>query len=243
MISSLKNLIYRTLCLGPISCLIDRLIKCDVPTSNGWVRIPGQTDARTKCLLLFGLYENPERTLIRKHLPRHIDCIELGSSIGVVSNVISKRLEPGRFLTMVEALPGNVELLMFNTEKMRKKRPSRVICRAISSGAASVNFQISESHRGGSIHGTCETSINLPAVTLDELTVDSPRFSLVMDIEGAEHEVVESSDLSRCECLIVEVHGTPQQAREFISKAEGTGLDMIDRKHSVFVFVRNKETP
>jgi FkbM family methyltransferase len=236
--SPIRNLIYQFLCHSWFSQIVGRLLPGDIPTRIGWIKPPVGTSAEIKSKLLFGLYEYPERLLIKKHLPSDLDCIELGSSIGYISNHIARKLEKQCQITLVEALPQNMELLLLNTTMMRQYKKVRLICKAISYSGETVDFHIAESHLGGGIEATGKI-VNLPATKLGDLLNQNSRFSLVMDIEGAEHELAEAADLSYCDCIIAEIHGTSQQIELFVRRVENSGLKLVEQKHSVFAFKRD----
>lgn len=130
-----------------------------------------------------------------------------------------------------------MELLLLNTAAMRQERDVRLICKAISYSGETVDFHVAESHLGVGIDATGKI-VNLPATKLSDLLNQNSRFSLVMDIEGAEHELAEAADLSCCDCIIAEIHGTSPEIELFVRRVEQSGLKLVEQKHSVYAFKR-----
>src|SRR2546423_14009346 len=60
---------------------------------------------RVKASLFWGFYESAEIRFVRQYLRRDCDAVELGSSLGVVSCNVRRRLMPRRRLVCVEANP------------------------------------------------------------------------------------------------------------------------------------------
>ena len=88
------NLVARVLCNGQIANR-GRVIDTNDFAVSAWVRT----------LVFWGIYETAELRLIERHLPRDIDVIELGGSIGVIAAQIAGHLIPGTRLISVEANP------------------------------------------------------------------------------------------------------------------------------------------
>ncbi|MCH7228007.1 FkbM family methyltransferase [Haloferula sp. A504] len=238
-LSKFKAFIYYVLAESPVASLLGRMLWSPVPTWHGPFYASRNCRANTKSTLLFGLYELAERKLIQRHLPPDHDCVELGASMGVVSRCIARRLGPGRSLLMVEPAPDNFEVLQLNTKHVSfKELDVHLINRALSYASDVVHLDTSAGSLGGRVsEGDLGHSVAVESVRLDAL-VPEPPYSIVMDVEGAEFELMRHADLRGCCCLIVELHGDTDANQEFVRWVDSEGLRMVERKHQVWCFVR-----
>ena len=134
------------------------------------------------------------------HMPSHI--LDLGANIGASALFLRQRFPDAR-ITAVEANPD------FNSRSARKCAAAR--CRSSQRGGSQHHgtaiFQPSDESWGGTV--TDEgAGICVPAVTLDELLSDDVDF-VKLDIEGAEFDVLPSSNLLRItETIVGEIHAS-----------------------------------
>jgi len=70
----------------------------------------------SKAQLFFKIYESAEVRFIDKYLPESLDVVELGSSIGVLSAIIRKKLAKETRLICVEAYPQLSRQIIVNLE-------------------------------------------------------------------------------------------------------------------------------
>jgi FkbM family methyltransferase len=241
MFTTIRGLIYWLLAQSTFAFFCGCLLPRRVPTLGGTFETSANCDPRLKSALFFGLYEYAERYLVRKYLPGSLNCVELGSGIGVVSACILRKLSPNANLDLVEALPENARLLEQNL--LRGNRCQwRLHQKAISYRSKTVWFNPGGDHITGRIgdqEGNPSGGMEIPAVEIEDLPGCQIEYSLVMDIEGEEHDLIQHTPLSNCRCLIVELHGDEQLLQSFITAAKTKGLKLIERKHFVFAFMRN----
>lgn len=196
--------------------------------------------------LIFGAYEYSERYLIRKWLPKNCNVVELGASIGVISREILHRIDAHERLIAVEAVPSLVELARANIGRRHASSRWRILPAAIAYEAREVAFHTGEEHVAGRIapagHIEGKTCLKVQAKTLSDILSEFALtdYSLIMDIEGAEHEVIahDRKALSGCQCLITELHGSQEDKNVFCRVVAELGMTMVERKHSVVVFLR-----
>lgn len=160
-------------------------------------------------LLLTGKYERAEIDFVRRYLPRNLDVLELGASIGANSCQIAKHLEPGRRLTCVEANPALMHVLRANLARNVPERQVQVTHAVVGEEAGTAFFSprqnslvsLASDAEAGSVELRCETLASLVAKHCPG------DFSLVSDIEGAEAAFLgDSESLSRCRFMIIEAH-------------------------------------
>lgn len=99
-----KKQVARVLCSPAIGNLLSKFLSDETP-SRGLRVMTAEPIVMpaTKASLFWGLYESAEVRFVKEHLRPDLDVIEAGSSIGVVSSHVAKRLRPGRKLICVEA--------------------------------------------------------------------------------------------------------------------------------------------
>lgn len=206
----------------------------------------------TKASLFWGLYESAEVRLITSLLRPDLDVIEVGGSIGVVSNHIRAKLSPKATLTVVEADAQLAEIARANLAINHPGARFDVMHRAISYDGPTARFQ----RRGANISGSLADAdaadvVEVPAATLGDIVEESgvDRFTLVADIEGAEAAVIHhDADLlaAQCDQIIIELHETDFEGRHFSVEALRRALldlgFVLDRRDGhVFAFRKPEE--
>jgi FkbM family methyltransferase len=169
-----------------------------------------------KAELYFRLYERGEIRLIQKYLPESYDVIELGSSIGIVSSLVKKRLCKDARLICVEAHPALIKQTEVNLKFNRLYHNVECLNKAVhyAPDSLSVFFTPGLLSRMGTLtfSNPRHNSIPVESVTLSELK-DAYRindFTLIADIEGIEADIIreEKEALSHCQHLFLELHDT-----------------------------------
>lgn len=192
-----------------------------------------------------GMYEEKEISLIRRFLPRDADVLELGASMGIVSAFILGR-HPRR-LVSYEAVPEMADRArQVVTHNCPSPNWELVNAAVVPQPADTVSFhwspQVSDSGSLASSRGMKE--IVVPAFTLGQMLDRhglGPGAWLVMDIEGAEHDVIRHSSaaLDSLEGIILEVHDTPKDtAEDAIRALQAKGFKLIGRRRRVVALRR-----
>src|SRR5687767_8382869 len=113
--SQWKQVVAGLLCNPVTGQLVARAYRDVIPVSWGSIRTGNSVVAPSaKARIRFGLFERAECRFVRQWLRSDLDVIELGAGIGVVSSLISTRLDRGRLLLAVEANPDLLDLLRSN---------------------------------------------------------------------------------------------------------------------------------
>jgi FkbM family methyltransferase len=239
--SRLKGCIYWLLSASPLASALGKVLHYRPFDWLGPLELPEGISPKIVSGIAFGLYEYSERYLIRKWLPHDVNVVELGGSIGIVSREILRCIKPERSLIVVEAIPKLAKLVKKNVGSIYPTTCWQPIQAAVAYGCADVPFVTGSEHIAGRI-GRDGKGMRLRATTLSSIVQDFQLtdFSLVMDIEGAEHEVVrhDLSALARCQCVIAELHGEQTDKDAFCRKLQEIGLTLVERKHSVVAFLR-----
>jgi FkbM family methyltransferase len=228
---------------SPIAWVLGNIFRRKTYDSLGSVYLPRNTTPRISSSILFNLYERPERVAVRQWLPPNFDCIEVGASIGIVSREILGKLNPDKKLFALEALPELCSLAIKNVDASGKNENFSITPKAISYHSSSVSFITDCDHIAGRAAGSSgPQSLSVPGITLSEFVNSKTRegFSLVMDIEGMEFEVLakDHTIFDRCQCLVVELHGNSPEKERFNQSVIKMGLQLVQSKHNVHVFRR-----
>lgn len=255
MILALKKILVHIMCQPFVGNIIGRIFDDKIP-SRGCVIF---TDSpiiipSSKASLFWGFYEGAEVRFVQKYISRDCDVIEIGSSIGVVSSNIARRLNPAKRLVCVEADPRLASIICQNIEANAPE--ANVILETLAVAYSvpvgeKVCFTLAERHVDSRVSRSGNEdsmSIGVPSATLtsivEKYSID--RFALVCDIEGAEKEIIENefSALEKCNLIIIELHDTETPTGTVTAEGLGKrieqlhGFRQIDGKGRVRVFAR-----
>ncbi len=213
---------------------------------------------KVKAMIFWGLYERAELRFIHRYLRGDLDVVELGSSIGVVSAHIAKKLTSGRRLLCVEPNPHLLGLIRTNVMTNAPATSLEIVHGALNyleSGRKSVPFALEEDNTKSSL-ASVQSSANVVEVPVLRLGTILDRYeigtyALVCDIEGAEVALIEhdASALQCCRQAIIELHATKhagqiytvQQLRGQLERLHGFRLR--DQYGPVCVFERSPPDP
>jgi len=149
-----------------------------------------QISTHEKSIFFFGEWEQHERDAIDLYLRSDLPVVELGGCLGVVSCHINKKLERPEQHVVVEANPGILPTL----EKNRELNNCKFSVRHAALGYESSNVVLHLAKIGdNSLVPISDNTVEVPAVSLKTVLQDTgfETISLVMDIEGAEVDLLE----------------------------------------------------
>lgn len=197
-----------------------------------------------------GDIETDEQYLVRKYVAPQATVLELGANLGVVSSAINRLLIHPENQVVVEANP---TIIPYLEENKQHNRCSFIIENCIVSKQKETAFFFGTSISSGGIvdknsAGTQE-SVMVPGIAFPglqakhQLTFDT----LVMDIEGAEYELLReiSDHLKQFRLIIFEQHPTilsNSQLKEINTLLEQNGLSLVDESGDTVVWKRMTET-
>ncbi|MBV1863256.1 MAG: FkbM family methyltransferase [Rhodobacteraceae bacterium] len=218
------------------------------------VHIPVTADFNIRYLLARGRpYEAPEARLIKAHLPRGSDVIELGGCMGVISAVIRDRVGPEARHIVVEADAGLAQICMVNAEAGAEAGKTQVVVAAVDySGAKTVSFASGKNAHVGHLAAEGEDGAAVPTTTLSALAaqIGEGPFSVVCDIEGAEIAMFENEAalMDRVQVIILETHpkfydGGAEAEAKLLALLESYGMTLVARDDNVVCLLRLKPTP
>jgi len=169
------------------------------------------------------MHEEEEMLFLQRHLNRNTDVVELGAGIGFISCYVNNI--SSNSCTQV-AVEGNTKLIP-NLERNKRLNGSsfHIENKAYSPTEGEVTFHLGESYLTASTEEdrvnyfwgsdrTVEETLTVEAVSLESLvqSYQLDRFSLIVDIEGDEIDLVnEELDILEelCEFILVEFHYHP----------------------------------
>jgi len=197
---------------------------------------------------VLGRYERPELEAIGAHLPAELPLIELGGGLGVLSCIANRRLRTPEGHWVVEANPELVPII----EKQRAlNHCSFSVIHAALSYVQPARIYINRARvTATSAQRSRGELLEVPAVTLRQLLEERGLFecSLMVDIEGAELEMVETeADVLRAHVrlLMMELHPDvyghegAQRVREAL---ERVGFELVSDAPPVIVMERPART-
>lgn len=195
---------------------------------------PEQVGSDVLRSLLTGAYEREEAQLVREYLPSDVDVIELGAGLGYVSCVIDETIRDDRVQIAIEPNPMLVPWL----ERTRVLNDAGYTVReqAYSATANSTKLDIGDScwtARTSDTRGVDVPAANLAQIREEE---DLELFALVMDVEGAEYELL-TAELAlleaRCSHLIVEFHDSGPQADAYSDDLAESSFELLGGTEAV----------
>jgi FkbM family methyltransferase len=202
---------------------------------------------KIKASLLLRGYESGEYRFVRRYLPRDLDVVELGGSLGVISCTIRRHIAPERRLVIVEANPALAAILRRNLDLNGCSHNATIEQVAIAyGGAPSIRFSLGASSVSGRVATEEDTdSIEVPTTTLAALVDrhDLGTFALVSDIEGIEWSMLRNdrATIERADTIIMETHDNAEFGRfpDLIAELSGlAGFQLVDRHGPVVVLKR-----
>ena len=156
----------------------------------------------------FDDYEAPEREFCARFIRPTDRVCELGGCLGIVSMIINRRLISPELHLVVEANPFLIPFLEKN--RQRNQGHFRVLHAAVGDGSplsldVSKGVLTSTQASGGALARTEK----VPGCTLESLCSQNGPFDvLVMDVEGAEQQVLRGEAWRLMRLIIVEWHPT-----------------------------------
>jgi FkbM family methyltransferase len=244
-----KTRIARMICHPRVGRLVRYLFRGTVPNRGCWVDVSDPSVSDRVCAsLAWGLYESAEIRLVRRHLPKDLDVVDLGASLGVVSAHVAKRLAGRRKLVCVEANAALLDIARRNVTHNVPGQALEVVHAVLAYGTEPVaSFSASQDTLTSSLATAGDEGTQVPTVTLSRVLSQNSigDFSLVCDVEGAEAEMISADKeaFRRCHFIIIELHSTKLGDRimnvpDLLSQVEGLGFRLVEQQGPVFALKR-----
>lgn len=217
--------------------------------------VPPATKRAARRALFNQSYELPERKLISNWLPENEPVLELGSSFGIVSRFIRKKIGSEVRHVMVEANPDLIEVCKANYGQF-----SDSTCKLINGAIGSesnkpVRFVVTPGFHDSQILNEDDKKsgmgevIEVQGLQLQDIVENefgNNKYNLVCDIEGAEFEMLEkgSKALRNCNCMIIEIHPevfeqSGRSINQFEEMLMANGYSIKQRMMNVLAAIRS----
>lgn len=189
-----------------------------------------------------GRYEIAEANLIESHLNKNLPAIDLGAGIGYTTCLLDQNIIDSTSVVAVEA--NNKLIPALNQTKYLNNANYEVVHSAYHYKKENIDFYVAQNFWSSSQHnrdGKNQKKVSVPAISLEDLleTLDlnSP-VQLVVDIEGAEHDLLHyelDTVKENCELLIIEFHSfLDNDIKYYVSILEQNGFECIDSYRNVY---------
>ncbi len=247
-----KRNIFRVLYRASIGRLIAWAFHDEIPCLGCIIETASPlVKPRIKAKLFLRGYEYHEIKLVQKYLQPDRDVIDLGSSLGVVSAQIGRRLNPDQRLICVEANPHLADLIRANVGRNAPHVQLDIVSMAVDyppDGRSLVELALGIDNLVAHIveEVVVPDGIFVPTVSLSRVLQQYHigAYTLVSDIEGSEVGLLEmdSAALTNCRQVIIELHPIIRHGRVVLidevraDLEERLGFRQIARRGSVFVF-------
>ncbi|GAA0309535.1 FkbM family methyltransferase [Rhodovulum strictum] len=166
---------------------------------------PARVHRSVATAIIKGSYEAPERCLVRAALRRGDKVVEIGAGVGVVS-LLCNRLAGVGNVTSFEANAA-LEPVIVENFALNNITP-RLRLRAVTVDGAPITFFRNENVVSSSVYdrGLQAQQVTVPSDPINRVLMDEGATVLVMDVEGAEIDLLRAADLSGLREVIVELH-------------------------------------
>lgn len=210
------------------------------------IRESGYTTG-TKLALCRNIYEKEELFFVNKYIKKGDFVLEIGASLGIVTRLLSKKVGKTGKIIAIEA-----SKKVFDKEYLKiSSLPNVNFLNAIGFPCNNLDyteyknllFEDAVSSLGGKINYNLNTEDENRIIDLRVIEEGYSRYCLVVDIEGAERELLKDSVFidSRIKVLIIELHkgiyGTELE-KEIQIKLETEGFQYLENSSDVYVYER-----
>jgi FkbM family methyltransferase len=232
--------------------VISSVLRDQIPTNGCTIDTScAHISATTKAQLFLHTYERTEIRFSVRYLRRDLDVVELGSSIGMVSSLLARRLQPQCRILCVEAHPGLAPVVARNVSRNAPAARFDVIQAAIDYESRCGWSQLMPAAQsyGGRL-GEGADGIRIRSTTLSEILCEQGigQYILVSDIEGAEAGILldDAQALRNCRQMVIELHTTCFRGKVISSQemarliAEQHGFMLLENYGAVYAFDRVK---
>ena len=215
--------------------LVHRLLKRKTTHLDGMRLLcdPEKVNRSIAREIIKGRYEMAERKLAREAIRSGDRVLEIGAGLGVVS-ILCNRLAGAGNVTSYEANTA-LEAPIRANFALNNLTPNLVL-KAVTVDGQPITFFKNDNVVSSSVYdrGLVAECITVPSVAIDVAISRADANVIVMDVEGAEVDLLAAADLQAVREIIVEVHphivGAPS-IDGMISALTGRGFAVTERLH------------
>ncbi len=193
--------------LRNLRLLLHRMTRRKTTTLDGLRLVcdPAKVHRSVATAIIKGSYEAPERSLVRAAVVYGDKVVEIGTGVGVVSLLCSRLA--GHDNVMSFEANAALEPLIRENFGLNGLQP-RLRIRAVTVDGAPIVFFQNENVVSSSIYdrGLQAQKVTVESDQINEVLSDARATVLVMDVEGAEIDLLGAADLSGLREIVVELH-------------------------------------
>jgi len=166
---------------------------------------PGTLPGQLRSLIFKNTYEDAERALVTRAVKSGDRVLEIGGGIGFVGLLCARLAAPGPVVTY-EANAALEPMLRANYALNKAVPELRM--RAVSRDGGPVSFNLADNVVSSSLVARPEAQarVEVESDALSTVIADLKPDVLVMDVEGAEIDLLPGTDLSALRALVIELH-------------------------------------
>jgi FkbM family methyltransferase len=190
--------------------------------------------------LFKGTYEKFECDLVKQHVTAGAKVLEIGTGIGLVSLVATRLSGQGNVLSY-EANP-KMEATIRANYLLNGFEPN-LRMKALTADGRELTFFQDQNILSSSLHerDIKSTTITVPSVAINDVLKEAAPSVILMDVEGAEVELLEIADLSNVKVMIIEMH--PHIVGHdvidgLLESLNAQGFTPAEQQHKTYLFTR-----
>lgn len=154
--------------------------------------------------IIRGSYEFAERKLLRRIVRPGDNIVEIGAGIGAIG-LLAARLVGAENVTSFEANPA-LEAIIRKNYDLNNSHPALVM-KAVTLDGGPVSFYVTSNLLSSSVHERGKhTQVEVASVALRDVIAEYNPTVLILDVEGAEAQLLPPTDLRNVRALLVEMH-------------------------------------
>ena len=202
---------------------------------------PSDVARRIRKALFNGTYEDRERFFVEKYVKKNSRILEIGCGIGLVSLVARKICTDGYILSY-EANP-QMEKLIRKNYALNNLVPNLEM-KAVSVHGEKIEFYIDPEVLSSSLFDRkmSHKKVIVESDAFDDILNKIKPDTIIMDVEGAEIDLLGSSRLTSVTQMIVEIHPHivgDEKILQLNQKLGTLNFKEIERRGKVCVYARN----
>ena len=187
-----------------------------------------------------GVYEQPERRLVQEYLRPGDRVLEIGCGIGLVSLVATRVCGEGNVFSY-EANPVMEETIRSNY-RLNGWQPN-LFMKAITADGRRLRFFRQQNVLSSSLidRDMGGEEIEVESVAINDAIAAHRPTAVVMDVEGAEEEILPVADLSGVRVLILELHPHiigEEKVNGLVKGLEEQGFALREKSHKTWCLER-----
>jgi FkbM family methyltransferase len=200
----------------------------------------GDVPKSVRSALFKGTYEEFECDLVKQHVTLGAKVLEIGTGIGLVSLMATRLSGEGNVLSH-EANP-KMEATIRANYALNGFEPN-LRMEAVTADGRELTFFQDQNILSSSLYERDieSTKMVVPSVAINDVLKEHSPSVVLMDVEGAEVELLEVADLSTVQIMIIEMH--PHIVGEdvidgLIAGLNAQGFTAAGRQHKTYLFAR-----